>query len=51
VGGTLVVDEWHPSSGDTYCGVHWAATGNYDVKVEYYDEGGNALIHVWWEPH
>ena len=51
VGGTLVVDEWHPSSGTTYCGVHWAATGTYDVKVEYYDEGGNALIHVWWEPH
>ena len=51
VGGTLVVDEWHPDSGTTYCGVHWAETGTYDVKVEYYDQGGNALIHVWWEPH
>jgi len=51
VAGTLVLDEWHPNSGTTYCGVHWAQTGFYDVKVEYYDEGGNALIHVWWEPH
>ncbi len=51
VGGTLVVDEWHPSSGLSYCRPHWIASGDYDVKVEYYEHGGNALIYVWWEPH
>ena len=26
-------------------------TGTYEVKVEYYEDGGKALIYVWWEPH
>ena len=51
VGGTLVLDAWHPNNGIAYCGVYWAAGGTYDVKVEYYEEGGNALIYMWWEPH
>ena len=51
VGSTLVVDEWHPNSGVTNCQAHWVSTGTYEVRVEYYDEGGNALIFVWWEPH
>jgi hypothetical protein len=51
VGDDLVLDEWHGNNGIVYCSAHWVATGNYDVKVEYYEDGGNALIYVWWEPH
>jgi LysM repeat protein len=51
VGGTLVLDEWHANNGIAYCGVYWAAGGTYDVKVEYYEDGGKALIYMWWEPH
>ena len=51
VGGTLVLDEWHGNNGVAYCGEYWASTGNYEVKVEYYDDGGEALIYMWWEPH
>ncbi len=51
VGETLVLDEWHPNNGVARCGDYWAETGAYDVKVEYYEDGGNALIYVWWEPH
>ncbi len=51
VGGELVLDEWHANNGVAYCGNYWAATGTYDVKVEYYEDGGDALIYVWWEPH
>jgi LysM repeat protein len=51
VGGTLVLDEWHANNGVAYCGEYWASTGTYEVKVEYYEDGGNALIYVWWEPH
>jgi LysM repeat protein len=51
VGGTMVLDEWHPNNGVAYCGSYWANTGTYDVKVEYYEDGGNALIYMWWEPH
>ena len=51
VGNTLVLDEWHANNGVAYCGTYWAQTGTYDVKVEYYEDGGKALIYVWWEPH
>lgn len=51
VGSTLVLDEWHANPAISFCGVHWAATGDYDVKVEYYEDGGSALIYVWWEPY
>jgi LysM repeat protein len=51
VGDTLVLDEWHANNGVAYCGVYWARTGTYEVKVEYYEDGGKALIYVWWEPH
>lgn len=51
VGGELVLDEWHANNGVSYCGDYWAKTGTYDVKVEYYEDGGDALLYVWWEPH
>jgi LysM repeat protein len=51
VGGTRVLDHWHPNNGVAYCEEYWASTGTYEVKVEYYEDGGKALIYVWWEPH
>ncbi len=52
IGGKLILDAWRASDGSSpICVEHWAETGNYDAKVEYYEHGGNALIHVWWEPH
>jgi hypothetical protein len=47
----LVLDEWHLNNGVAYCGTYWAQTGVHDVRVEYYEHGGEALIYVWWEPH
>ncbi|MFQ6102101.1 MAG: PA14 domain-containing protein [Anaerolineae bacterium] len=44
-----VLDEWHPTNAAAYCGEHAVETGNHEIKVEYYEEGGNALIYVWWE--
>jgi hypothetical protein len=43
VGGTLVVDEWHPNNGMAYCGEYWASTGTYEVKVEYYEDGRDGV--------
>jgi hypothetical protein len=51
VGRDLVLDEWHGNNGVAYCNVHWFSSGTYDVRVEYYEDGGNALIYVWWEPN
>jgi LysM repeat protein len=51
VDGEVILDEWHPSNGATYCATHWVESGNHDVKVEYYEDGGNALIYMWWDPN
>jgi len=56
VDGQLVVDEWHLAEQgsaywDAHCGSIWAETGAHDVKVEFFEHDGDALIYVWWEPH
>jgi LysM repeat protein len=51
VGSTLVLDRWQANNGTAYCGEYWAKTGTYDVRVEYFEDGGKALIYMWWEPH
>jgi LysM repeat protein len=47
----LVLDHWHANNGVAYCGTYWASTGKHTVRVEYYEDGGQALIYMWWEPH
>lgn len=49
VDGVRVLDEWHPTNGLAFCGEHTVAAGNHSIEVQYYEEGGNALIYVWWE--
>jgi len=49
VNNVRLIDEWHPSNSQSYCGVTDLARGVHHVKVEYYEEGGQALIYVWWE--
>lgn len=45
----LVLDEWHGSNGQSYCAEADLREGMHTVKVEYYEDGGEALIYVWWE--
>ncbi len=49
VDGVRLIDEWHPSNGLSYCATVDLTKGSHEVKVEYYEEGGKALIYVWWE--
>ena len=49
VDGVRLVDEWHPSNGLSYCATTDLAKGTHEVKVEYYEDGAQALIYVWWE--
>jgi len=49
VDGTRLIDEWHPSNGMSYCVTTDLAKGSHEVKVEYYEDGGQALLYVWWE--
>jgi hypothetical protein len=47
--GRLVLDEWHPNNGIAYCGETDVTAGVHQIRAEYYEDGGNALIYVWWE--
>jgi LysM repeat protein len=49
VDGVRLIDEWHPSNGLSYCATLDLSKGAHEVKVEYYEDGGKALIYVWWE--
>ncbi len=46
----LLLDEWHISNGDlTICRDYTVNTGLHAVRVEYFEETGNALIRAWWQ--
>jgi hypothetical protein len=47
--GVTILDEWHPSNSVAYCTEVDVSKGDHTVRVEYYEDGGNALIYVWWE--
>jgi LysM repeat protein len=49
VDGVRVIDEWHAANALSYCAQVDLTKGVHTVKVEYYEDGGNALIYVWWE--
>lgn len=49
VDGVRLIDEWHAANALSYCAQADLTAGVHTVKVEYYEDGGNALIYVWWE--
>ncbi|HNT74534.1 MAG TPA: PA14 domain-containing protein [Anaerolineae bacterium] len=50
VNGQRIIDEWHGSPGyPNYCVEVEMLKGTHTLQVEYYEDGGNALIYVWWE--
>lgn len=49
VDGVRLIDEWHPSNSQSYCATRELTKGAHEVKVEYYEDGAQALIYVWWE--
>lgn len=50
VDGDLVIDEWHPSNGDTVYEQSVDLSGEHKLTVEYFDRGRDALAKFWWEP-
>jgi len=51
VDGALVVDTWVDQKLlNTHTGDVYLAAGQHTVTVEYYEHGGEASAHVWWEP-
>jgi hypothetical protein len=51
VDGQLVIDAWRDQMlPKTHTGDRYLAAGQHAIKVEYYEHGGEASAHVWWEP-
>ena len=47
--GALVLDQWHANNSVAYCSEANVHAGTHEVRVEYYEDGGNAQIYVWWD--
>ena len=43
----LVIDSWHDGGRRELMGGRWLGTGNHNLRVEYYERYGEALIKVW----
>lgn len=45
----LIINEWHEATSQTYSAERTVSAGNHTIRVEYYENVGNAQIQVWWE--
>jgi len=51
VDGGLVIDAWEDQMlPETHTGELYLSSGQHTVAVEYYEHGGDAAAHVWWQP-
>jgi hypothetical protein len=49
VDGKLIINAWYDHSVHEVIADYAMTRGTHDVRVEYYERGGDARIHVWWE--
>jgi hypothetical protein len=47
--GELIIDRWHDASNVTYVAERTLSAATHTLRVEYYENGGNAAIRLWWE--
>jgi len=45
----LIIDQWHESGNLTYSAERYLTAGNHSLRIEYYENWGNARIQFWWE--
>lgn len=46
----LIINEWHTSTGERdYVADTFLSRGSHDIRIEYYETGGKAEVHLWWE--
>lgn len=50
VDGQLIIDEWHEAGNTTYRAVRSLGSGIHEIKVEYYENEGDARVQFWWDP-
>jgi hypothetical protein len=44
-----VIDHWVDGGAEDYPGDAFVAAGEHTIRVEFYENGGLAVIRVWWE--
>jgi PA14 domain len=44
--GTLVIDQWKDQSATIYTASRTVTAGNHELKVEYHENGGDAVAKV-----
>ncbi len=44
-----IINEWHDATAQTYSAERTVSAGSHTIKVEYYENIGNAQVQVWWE--
>lgn len=49
VDGVLLIDEWHDTTQTAYTGYTYLLSGAHNLKVEYFDHTGAALIKLGWD--
>lgn len=45
----LVIDAWREGAVAEYTGHAWLDGGPHALRVEYFDGGGDASVHLWWQ--
>ncbi len=45
----LIISQWQEATGQTYQTTLFLTEGSHAIRVEYYEDVGNAEIQVWWE--
>ena len=51
VGGSLIINGWRDQAPTEYRVTRSVGSGDYDIKVEYYEHGGGAVAQFRWERH
>ncbi len=49
VDGALIIDQWQDQSETTFAGSKPLAAGYHNIWLEYYENGGQARIKLWWQ--
>jgi glucose/arabinose dehydrogenase len=49
IDGILIIDKWIDQPATPYSGNAQMTAGDHEIKLEYYDRGGGALVKLTWE--
>ena len=49
VDGNLIINQWHDQGRTEYTAERDLSGGSHSLKVEYYENGGDANVALWWE--